>query len=263
MSSIKISVILAVRDNVNTIAQAIDSVLSQSYRNFEIIVQDGLSTDGTLEILKSYGTKIRLISEKDQGTSDAFLKALQRASGDFVTFLNADDFFASSFVFDEAVKVISGNPTYDLILSDILILDESAKNRFFVKKSRPFWMFWNMSVNMPGSFIRRKLFEKRTFDPRFKIANDYDLYNYWIRILKVKMCQVPKVWVHFRLGGMSTQIDKAELICKEDQLIREKYFGPIVATFVNFLSKFIFVARSLGFRPFFWLRKVQKKSFNI
>jgi len=82
---LKISIITVVWNNAKTIKDAIDSVLGQTYKNIEYIVVDGASTDGTVEVVKSYGDKIsKFVSEKDKGLYDAMNKGLAIATGDIV-----------------------------------------------------------------------------------------------------------------------------------------------------------------------------------
>ena len=92
-----VSVITVTRNSASRIAKAIDSVLSQSYRPLEYIVIDGASTDGTLDIVRSFGAGIsRLISEKDGGIYFAMNKGLMASSGTRIIYLNSDDSFAHS-----------------------------------------------------------------------------------------------------------------------------------------------------------------------
>ena len=104
----KISIITVVWNNAKTIKDAINSVLNQSYKDVEYIVIDGASTDGTIEIVKSYGDRIKFISEKDNGLYDAMNKGIWLATGDVVGILNSDDFYASDkilqIVADEFLK---------------------------------------------------------------------------------------------------------------------------------------------------------------
>lgn len=79
-----VSIVLFVRNRTATIRRAIESVLNQDYPNIQLVVQDGASTDGTLEILKSYGSKIDLVSESDSGVHDGFWRALQRVKGEVI-----------------------------------------------------------------------------------------------------------------------------------------------------------------------------------
>ena len=99
----KISIITVVWNNAKTIRDAINSVLNQSYKDVEYIVVDGVSTDGTIEIVQSYGDKIKFISEKDNGLYDAMNKGIRMATGDVVGILNSDDFYAS----DKILQIVA------------------------------------------------------------------------------------------------------------------------------------------------------------
>ena len=90
----KISIVTVVYNCAATIRGCIDSVLAQDYNDIEYIIIDGGSKDGTVDIVKSYGTRIaKFVSEKDKGIYDAMNKGLRMATGDVVGILNADDFF--------------------------------------------------------------------------------------------------------------------------------------------------------------------------
>jgi glycosyltransferase involved in cell wall biosynthesis len=95
----KISVITAVYNNRDTVALALDSVLAQSHPDIELIVIDGGSRDGTLEILQAYAGRLSvLVSEPDEGIYDALNKGIQLATGEVVGFLHSDDLFADENV---------------------------------------------------------------------------------------------------------------------------------------------------------------------
>jgi len=101
----KISVITAVYNAEDTIADAIESVLAQDYPDVELVVIDGASTDGTSALLESYRDKINVfVSEPDSGIYDALNKGIKHASGDVIGFLYADDLFADSSVLSRVAK---------------------------------------------------------------------------------------------------------------------------------------------------------------
>ena len=79
-----VSIVMFVRNRVETVRRAIESVLSQDYPRIHLVVQDGVSTDGTLEILESYGDRIDLVSEPDDGERDGFWRVLQRVKGEII-----------------------------------------------------------------------------------------------------------------------------------------------------------------------------------
>ena len=90
---LKLSIITPSFNQGVFIKETIDSILSQGYAQLEYIVVDGGSTDNTVEILKSYGDKIKWVSEKDNGQADAINKGLKMATGDIVAFINSDDYY--------------------------------------------------------------------------------------------------------------------------------------------------------------------------
>src|SRR5579862_3140474 len=98
----KLSVITIVYNNVRDIERTMLSVLGQTYPGIEYIVVDGLSTDGTLDIIKKYSDRINtFVSEKDEGIYDAMNKGLALATGDYVLFMNsADEFYSTETVSD-------------------------------------------------------------------------------------------------------------------------------------------------------------------
>jgi glycosyltransferase involved in cell wall biosynthesis len=95
------------------LAECIESVLAQNYPHVEMIIQDGGSTDGTLEILRKYEGRVDWISEKDGGQSDGLNRALQRCRGDIIGVLNSDDAYlphAASWAVEQFINLLLNNP---------------------------------------------------------------------------------------------------------------------------------------------------------
>ena len=99
----KISIITPSFNQGKYIEQTILSVLNQSYKNFEHIICDGGSTDGTVDVLKKYKHLI-WVSEEDEGQSDALSKALSMSSGDIIGWINSDDYYYSDDIFEYVVS---------------------------------------------------------------------------------------------------------------------------------------------------------------
>ena len=94
MEKNKLSIVTVVKNSSNTIEKTIKSVLSQNYKNFEYIIIDGGSNDGTLEIVQKYKDRIsKIISENDYGIWDAMNKGINLAEGDIIGFLNSGDIY--------------------------------------------------------------------------------------------------------------------------------------------------------------------------
>jgi glycosyltransferase len=117
---IRISVVTAVFNRQNTVGQALDSVLAQSYPKIELIVIDGGSKDGTLTVLESYRARLNiLISEPDHGIYDALNKGIKHATGDVIGFLHADDVFDNNEVIAK-VALVFMDPTVDAVYGDLV-----------------------------------------------------------------------------------------------------------------------------------------------
>ena len=143
---IKISVITVVKNRVSTIDQAIMSVLVQNYKNYELIVIDGNSTDGTIRRLQNYKKAIKvLISENDKGIYHAMNKGLKYVSGDVVCFLNSDDFYGNNNVFSDVANMFEEKKC-DIVYGDIV----------YVTKQKPHKVirYWtNLLVSKKSFFI--------------------------------------------------------------------------------------------------------------
>src|ERR1700758_3024971 len=116
----KLSIVIAVRNAVSTIANAIDSIIAQHYPNIELIICDGVSDDGTLKILDAYSHIItKLVSERDNGTGDAYNKGMALAKGDYVGFLNADDEYEPGTLWAVADSIIK-QPDVEIVTFGML-----------------------------------------------------------------------------------------------------------------------------------------------
>lgn len=206
----KISVITAVYNRHQTVGQALDSVLSQSYPAVESIVIDGASTDGTLAVLEPYRPRLGvLISERDQGIYDALNKGLTHATGDVVGFLHADDVYEDREVLAK-VAVAFRDPSVDAVYGDLVYVrhdDISKVIRYW--KSGPYdhaalsrgWM-----PPHPTFYVRRSVYERLGgFNTRYRIAADYDTVLRFLAVGKIGVAYVPEVLVRMRVGGISNR----------------------------------------------------------
>lgn len=186
-----------------------ESVLSQRAREpAEIIVVDGASTDGTLEVLERYRKRISiLISEPDKGVFDALNKGIQAATGDAVAFLGADDRYADEGVLQTVSEVLR-NEGVDLCYGDGVYVDESDRVVRYWKGVRhpTFALYLGWAPFHPSVFIKKRVHDAHgLFDTRFQIAADYEM---WVRLLvrhKVRAAYVPRVLARMTLGGQSNK----------------------------------------------------------
>jgi len=127
--ALKISIITATYNAQATIADAIESVLSQSYDEVEYIVVDGGSNDGTIDIIKSYGDKIhKFVSEQDRGIYDALNKGIALASGDVIGFLHSDDLYNDSHTIEHIASEFQKSQNIDGVYGDLLYVQKNNTN---------------------------------------------------------------------------------------------------------------------------------------
>lgn len=194
------------------------SVLHQTYRNIEYIMMDGASTDNTLNIINKYKDNISLIvSEKDRGISDAFNKGIQKATGEFVGILNADDWYEA----DTVEKILAVSENADIVYGDLRLWNNDKVD--FILKGSHDSLDYEMKLNHPTVFVRRDCYSKfGTFDEVYKCGMDYDM----MLRLKVQGCKfvyIPTVLANMRWGGLS---DSRWLLgCKETLAIKNKYLS--------------------------------------
>lgn len=251
----KISIITSVYNNKETIAEAIESVLSQTHTNIEYIVVDGASTDGTVEIIKQYADKITtFVSEPDKGIYDGLNKGLALATGDVVGFLHSDDLFQDENVLDKISEAFKKDDM-DSIYGDLTYVskeDTSKVVRYWksgaygLKKLENGWM-----PPHPTFYVKRKVYEKfGAFDTSFKIAADYDSILRFLGREGITTRYIPEVLVKMCVGGESNKSLKNLILKTQEDLraIKNNEVGHIRSIFFKNLSKI----------PQFFLRKARK-----
>ena len=240
----KISIITATHNSAKTIDSAITSVISQTYPNIEYIIVDGNSTDGCYEKILQYKDSINtIIHEKDNGIYDALNKGIKNATGDFVGFLHADDFFADNKVISKLAEKLNKTGA-DAIYGDLQYIDKNNPDKIFrnwksgefnSKKLRFGWM-----PPHPTFFLRRKLYMNHgLYDCSFKISSDYDLILRMLALHKVKSAYLPQVITKMRTGGASNKSLKNIIQkSKEDyKAIKKNKFGNIFTLIFKNLRK--------------------------
>lgn len=220
----KISIVTATYNSGTTLRDTIESVLKQSYDEYEYIIKDGGSIDNTLSIVKEYssrfGNRLKVVSKPDTGIYDAMNKGLQMASGDVVGILNSDDFFTS----DNALKTIAdAYEQYgaDAVYGDIHFVndDDLAKCVRYYSSAvfRRSLMRYGMMPAHPSFYCKRSVYEKYGyFDTSYKIAADFESLLRFIYIGNIKTKYIKKDFVTMRTGGASTAgFTSRKLIMKE------------------------------------------------
>ncbi|MBK0368793.1 glycosyltransferase family 2 protein [Flavobacterium agrisoli] len=226
----RVTIITVCYNRKATIGKAIESVLEQNYDDIEYIVIDGNSTDGTKEIIASYGDRIdKYISEPDKGMYDAINKGLQMATGDVIGLMHSDDEFydknvvrqiANRFKLQTHIEGIYGNGVYVSNDREERLIRNRIGGRFSLKRIKKGWLPLHPTVYLKKSVIDQNGF----YNLDFKIASDTEFLLRYLYKYKIKMAYIDIYIVKMRMGGMSTSVKRAFEVLHEDYKIY-KYHG--------------------------------------
>ena len=253
-SSPLITIIVSVYNCVETSKQCIDSVADQTYPSKELIIIDGGSKDGTVDLLKSNKAQISYwISEPDRGIYNARNKGLAQAKGEWICFLGADDYFWNPNVLTRISAYLEyAYPNFRVVYGKVALVSKNGKTIDLMgypwqQAKRKFMQI--MSIPHIGLMHHRKLFEIHgKFNEHYRIAGDYDLL---LRELKTRDALfVPDIVVAgMQYGGLGSNPKNSVLILKEIAHSRKTnsvrgiaplwHWNYFKASLANYLSIFI------------------------
>ena len=207
----KISIITVTFNSEKFINCCLESIKNQDHNDIEHIVIDGASTDNTLALLKAKKKQIKvLISEADDGIYHAMNKGLKIASGDIIGFLNSDDFYKSDNVLSSVNRIFENNQFLDACYSDLVYVDPLNTSKII-----RYWKSGNFKLGSfskgwcpphPTFFVKKSVYEQHgNFDTNYKLASDAELMMRFMEVKKIKVKYEPKLWVKFRIGGVSNK----------------------------------------------------------
>ncbi len=254
-SNCDISIITVCYNADAWLEHAIRSVLEQCEVNVDYFVVDGGSTDKSLDIIKSFGDRIRYVSEPDRGIYDALNKGLAQVTGSIVGLLNADDFYPTANVLHNVVQAFRDNPDIDIVYGDLRYV--SAQNEERVIRH---WraggfsasaLSWGWMPPHPSVFLRRRVYDEvGGFNLAYKISGDYDFILRAFGSGNYKALYVPMDFVHMRTGGISnTGFANLSRKSYEDWTVARSHGLPATAAvFLKIVRKFRQLYPLLGFK---------------
>jgi glycosyltransferase involved in cell wall biosynthesis len=207
--------------------ETIRSVLDQDFADFEYLLVDGGSTDGTLALIEKYAARdrrIRWLSEPDKGIADAMNKGIRMASGDIVAHLHSDDLYLPDTL-ARVAAAFQANPTAQWATGRVHFIDASGTIRLTTDFKVPYTYDRLLRKNLivhPATFVRRPVFtEAGLFDPHLKYAMDYDL---WLRIAgRYEALGIDAVLACFRSHAESLSSRELLKAVEEEYAIRQRY----------------------------------------
>lgn len=208
----RISIITATYNSEKTLRDTLDSILSQTYQDWEVIIEDGCSKDGTLAIAREYESlckgRMRIYSEKDNGLYDAMNRGIARATGDVVGILNSDDFYYDERVLEDIADAFKRKDV-DCVYGNLVFIDEKVPHKIL--------RIWKGSQHVCGAFLKgwhpahptfyakRMWFERfGAFNLKYAVSADFELMLRFIEKGQIRNAYVDRYFVKMRLGGEST-----------------------------------------------------------
>lgn len=229
----RVSIITTCYNREKTIAQAIESVLSQDYPDIEYIVVDGGSTDNSFKIVRSYGSQIcKAVSERDGGMYEAINKGIKMATGDIVGLLHSDDFLIHNHIISEIVERFK-QTSADIVYGDGLFVDAHQTDKVIRDWRSGNYRRWKVRLGWlplhPTVYIKRNAIEQYgLYNEKYQIAADSDFLVRYLYRADLKVGYLGKYVVRMRMGGLSTDSQKRKTMWKEDvKMYRENGFWGV------------------------------------
>jgi glycosyltransferase involved in cell wall biosynthesis len=203
----RISIITVTYNSAATVAQTLQCIKGQDYPEIEHIVIDGLSGDGTLDIVRDFPHVAKVISEKDQGIYDAMNKGIALATGEVIGILNSDDIYADDRVLS-SVAAIFEDEKVDACYADLQYVEQHDLSKVIRTWKTGGYsreaFYWGWMPPHPTFFVRRKVYDQvGLFNTLLKSSADYEMILRIMMKHKIKACYIPRVIVKMRAGGMS------------------------------------------------------------
>jgi len=222
----KLSIITINLNNIGGLKKTIESVIEQLYTDFEYLIIDGGSTDGSQDLIRSSANKLSCwISEPDNGIYHAMNKGIRVAKGEYLLFLNSGDFLVDNNVLREVFKedhtedILCGTSRYSR--NGQVLFNSPSPEKLTLK------FFYNQTISHQSTFIRSSLFKQYgNYREDFKINSDYE---FWIRAIILNNCTTKKLNIlvsDYNLEGLSGNQNYLELSREENKKILKQSIPP-------------------------------------
>jgi len=241
---LKFSIITLTSNSSRYLSDAIRSLEMQSYKHYQYIVIDNLSTDSTMDILNKNHALISLIvSEKDNGIYDALNKGISMSDGDVIGLIHSDDIYADPQVLSDVAEKFA-DPNVEAVYGDLDYVSKFDVNNvkrhwvsssFYFNKLRKGWM-----PPHPTLFIRSNVFQRLgSYDTHYRISADYELILRFFGKGQIKSIYIPRVLVKMRIGGESNKSLKKILkkSLEDYRALRKNQVGGLATLLLKNITK--------------------------
>lgn len=222
-----ISVITINYNNATGLQKTIESVTHQTFQDFEFIVIDGNSTDGSVEVIKKYSRINYWSSEKDHGIYDAQNKGVLKATGDYLLFLNSGDSLANRIVLEKVSHFLGSHKSF--YYGDLILEKNGVQEKHLAPGEVDIDFMLNSTFWHPCVFIKSNLFrDYGLYNTAFKIAGDYEFFIRCLLKPGISTEHIPEFISLFDGNGISNQQDQSKRQLQERENAWEMNISPIV-----------------------------------
>lgn len=219
----KISIITINYNNLEGLKRTVESVMNQTWQEFEYIVIDGGSTDGSAAYIESQSEHLDYwVSEPDEGIYNAMNKGIAKAAGEYLLFLNSGDELFSCVVLEQNNKFLT---LHDIVYFNLNVADDKIT---FIKKypdQLPFSYFVKDTLPHPATFIKKTIFEKiGLYDENLKIVSDWKFFIESICKFNYSYFRIDETLSTFYLDGLSSDFKNKDAIYEERKKVLKSNF---------------------------------------
>ncbi len=242
----KLSIITINYNNVEGLRKTIESVVNQTYSDFEYIIIDGASTDGSVDIIKQFADKISYwVSEPDKGIYNAMNKGILKANGEYLLFLNSGDWLYG----DNVLKVVFKEyRDEDLIYGDAILIDnKKIIERFIYPECLTAFYLFNWMICHQSIFHKKMLFDKRNYNEQYKIVADWEFLIQAIICNNCTFIKINEIIVYNDATGISSNENAA---IEERNKVLAEYFPQKIIDDYMYFSKIAITSKNSSLYPF-------------
>lgn len=257
MDKLKISIITINFNNALGLDKTISSVINQTFANFEYLIIDGGSTDGSTEIIEKNSSKINYwVSEKDKGIYNAMNKGIIKATGEYILFLNSGDYLVNNDVLENISGELANNIDFISGNLEYYLFDNSLFTRVHPNKLT-FTYLVSKTISHPSTFIKSDLFQKfGLYNEELKIVSDWEFFFKCLGLNGATFKSINTTITHFDMNGISSS--NGDRVNAEKELVYKKYL-PYV--FNNEDDIFIFEKFKHRDNRIKMIQKLERKPF--
>lgn len=256
----KLSIITVNLNNKQGLIETFNSLASQTFQAFEHIVVDGLSDDGSQDVINSNKRVNKVICEKDSGVYDAMNKGIEIANGEYLLFLNSGDVLFESATLTTAIDFLQD---YAIVYGDLMFADKANPHIFNYPDKLSFDFLHKASLAHPATFIKKNLFERYgSYDTSFKIAADWVFFMKTIVKENVTTKHISQVISKFDTGGLSSRPENMPAIISDRNRYLQKEFPLFLDDYQQYYESTLQLNRIKSAKGFRWLKALGVKKFQ-